>query len=153
VEDLFGLLERKNLCFRSFHKLCSGFLDEIARGEISGLEAFQRRRQALINGLEELEKEIASQLASFIDDPAKLDARLGPDGKERIATLSREKEAVVKSILDLDSAILGHIDRIRNETVQKLQNLQSGRKTISAYRSPLETVESAEAKKILDQEA
>jgi hypothetical protein len=153
VEELFALLERKNLCFRSFHKLCSGFLDEIARGEISGLETFQRRRQALISVLEELEKEIAERLAGFNADPAALDARLGPDGKERIAALSREKETVVKSILDLDSAILAHIERIRNETVQKLQNINAGRKTIGAYRSPLENVESAEAKKILDQEA
>ena len=58
MEELISLLERKNLCFRSFHKLCSEFVDEIAKGETAGLEEFQRRRQGLINVLEQLEQEV-----------------------------------------------------------------------------------------------
>lgn len=153
VDYLLELLDRKNLCFRSFHKLCSEFLDEIAKGETQSLEEFQKRRQGLIKVLEQLEFEITHWLDGFKETPDLLDAIITDRAKTRMNQLLRDKDGIVRSILDLDLQILGHIDRIKDDTIQKLQSLQSGRKTIGAYRSPMESVEAAELSKAMDREA
>ena len=139
MKELIELLERKNLCFRSFHKLCSDYVEEISQGDTSSLEDFQRKRQSLINVLEQLEKGVAQWLDSF--DGAAEDRM-----KEQIARLMSEKDSIVRSILDLDLVILGHIDRVKDETIRKLQSVQSGRKTIGAYKSPMESIETIENK-------
>lgn len=150
METLIRLLERKNLCFRNFNKLCLDFIDEITRGDMTNLEQFQRRRQGLINVLEKLEIEIGQCLDALRTDPAQ---SLAPHVKNVINQLFRERESFVRSILDLDLRILTQIDRIKDETIQKLQSLQVGRKSIGAYRSPIEAVETAERNKSLDREA
>ncbi|MBI3544850.1 MAG: hypothetical protein HY075_16380 [Deltaproteobacteria bacterium] len=148
METILGLLERKNLCFRSFNKLCFDFLAEIAKGETRGLEEFQRKRESLIKVLEQLEFEVNHCLREMGTDPA-----IAREERSRVEGFLREKDALVKSIVDLDLQILAHIDRIKDETIHKLQSLQSGRKTVNAYRSPLDSVEAAEGTKILDHEA
>lgn len=153
IEFLLELMERKNLCFRSFYKLCEGFIDEIAKGETQNLEEFQRRRQGLIKVLEQLEFEITHWLEGFKDTPDLLDALITSESRTKMNYLLRDKDVIVKSILDLDLQILGHIDRIKDDTIKKLQSLQTGRKTIGAYRSPMEAVEAAELAKTLDREA
>ena len=152
MTQLLALLERKNLCFRSFNKLCFDFIDEIARGDTSNLERFQKRRQSLIDVLDVIEGEVNQCLAG-VTDAAQFDVTLDSYTKNRIRDLFQERDALVKSILDFDLRILGHIDRIKDETIQKLQSLQSGRKSIGAYKSPMEVVESAERNKALDREA
>lgn len=149
MELLINLLERKNLCFRSFNKLCLDFLDEIARGETAQLDEFQRKRDSLIKVLEQLEFEVnhcLKDIGSEYVPPL--------ETKQRIERILAEKEGHVKSILDLDLQILGHIDRIKDDTIKKLQALQSGRRTMSAYRSPMDSVEAADgSKQILDSKA
>jgi hypothetical protein len=125
-----------------------GFIDEIARGETTNLEEFQRRRASLINVLEQLElevKTILNGLGASYEPPAPVRAK--------IAELFREKDGLVRAILDLDLQILGHIDRIKSETIRKLQSLQVGRRSVGAYKSPMDAVEAAEGTKIVDQEA
>ena len=69
MELLINLLERKNLCFKSFYTICGDFLDEIAKGDSTNLERFQARRQGLLGVLEQLEFEITHYLASFDAKP------------------------------------------------------------------------------------
>lgn len=153
MELLINLLERKNLCFKSFYTICGDFLDEIAKGDSTNLERFQARRQGLLNVLEQLEFEITHYLASFDAEPGLLDALMTGEVRTKVNMLFREKDALVKEILDLDLQILQHIDRIKNDTIQKLQSVQTGRRTLGAYRSPIEKVESAEGAKIVDHKA
>ncbi len=148
MQMLIGLLERKNLCFKSFHKLCHDFLDEIAKGDTANLELFQKRRQGLLTVVEQLEFEVTSFLNAMIPG-----AEIPRDVRTKVDLLLREKDSIVKSILDLDLQILAYIDRMKDETIQKLQSLQSGRRTVGAYRSPIDNVEAAEGIKILDHEA
>ncbi|MBI3557337.1 MAG: hypothetical protein HY074_13820 [Deltaproteobacteria bacterium] len=148
MQQLIGLLERKNLCFRSFNKLCQDFLDDIAKGEAGNLEVFQKRRKGLISVLEQLEFEVSNFLNGMVPD-----AEIPREVRTKVDLLLREKDSIVKSILDLDLQILAYIDRMKDETIQKLQSLQSGRRTVGAYRSPMDTVEAAEGTKILDHEA
>lgn len=149
MEHLISLLERKNLCFRSFNKLCADFISEIERGEINNLELFQRRRQGLIKVLEQLEFEIGQCLDNLHGSPDSLSTQV----KNNINQLFKERDALVKSILDFDLRILAHIDRIKDETIQKLQALRGSRKSLVGYKSPLDSVEAAERNKVYDQEA
>lgn len=145
---IINLLERKNLCFQSFHKLCDEFLDEIARGDTNNLEEFQRKRESLIKVLEQLEIEVNHRLNTI-----PVDAQIPRDVRSKIELLLRSKDSRVKAILDLDLQILAHIDRIKDETIQKLQSLQAGRRTVVAYRSPMEAVDTAAGNKIVDRQA
>lgn len=154
LSTLIELLERKNLCYRSFYKLCGEFLDEIARDDTTNLDQFQKHRQSLINILEQLEFEIMHWLDRFNKNRAALDTLMTEGVKKLVGDLLKQKDSLIKSILDLDLQVLSHIDRIKSETIQKLQAVQSGRKTIGAYRSPLDSVDLAEgANKVLDQKA
>jgi hypothetical protein len=153
MEHIIILLERKNLCYRNFYKLCIDFIDEIARGDTTNLELFQRQRGSLIKVLEQLETEINVLLQDYNSRPEELEAFMSPTTKDRITLLFKEKDGVVKSIIDIDLQILSHIDRIKDETIQRLQAIQSGKKTISAYKSPTERVEAAENQKYTDREA
>lgn len=153
VEYLISLLERKNLCFRSFHKLCADFIDEIAIGDTTNLDTFQRRRQGLIKVLEQLEFEVVHWLEGFKSNEIALESVMFPDSKQKINQLLREKDGIVTSILDLDLQILSHIDRIKDDTIQKLQSVQNGRKTINAYRPSNDLIEGSSEMKIVDQEA
>lgn len=150
---LISLLERKNLCFRSFHKLCEEFIDQVSKGDTAGLEQFQKRRQGLIKVLEQLEFEVTHWLDGFRANPRAPESLMTAESRVRMDALLRQKDGLVKSILDLDLQIMGHIDRIKDETIRKLQALQNGRKTINAYRSPIESVETAEGAGIVDRKA
>lgn len=112
---------------------------ELQQGDISQIDTFQRRRQGLIQAMEKIEVEAKQHTAS-------------ESMRSAVDTLCIEKNDLVRRILDLDQMIMTQIDRIKDDTIQKLQSLQSGRKTIGAYKSPLESIEQAENKK-LDQEA
>lgn len=157
LETLLKLLERKNFCFRSFHKLCLDFVDRIAAGDTSGLEEFQRKREGIIRVLEQIEKDTTlclDALGREAENKKSPGAQITPDAKRGIELSFREREGLVRSILDLDLQILGHIDRIKDDTIRKLQSVQTSRRTVSAYRSPLDSVENAEgANKAIDHEA
>ena len=153
MDQIITLLERKNLCYKSFYRLCVDFIEEIAKGETTNLEKFQKRRGGLIRVLEQLELEVKQLLASYDCNPEALNDLATDAMKARLNLLLKEKDSIVKSILDIDLQILAHIDRIKDDTIQRLQSLQSGKRTIGAYKSPVERIESAENRKIMDREA
>lgn len=153
MEVIIQILERKNLCLRNFHRLCEVFLDDISKNKSEGLEEFQRKRQGLVSVLEELEKESSKILENYNSNPELFESMATTDSKEKISRLIKTKDATIRSIVDLDLQILSHIDRLKNETIQKLNSLQSSRKTLAAYKSPLETIEKAENAGGVDREA
>ncbi|MEW6057367.1 MAG: flagellar export chaperone FlgN [Bdellovibrionota bacterium] len=146
MPNIVELLERKNVCFRNFYKLCEYFLEEIAQGETKNLEDFQRRRQKLIKVIEELESKISLWIAESGADE-NLKESYSDETRSKISQLLDQKDSLVHSILNIDLQILGHIDRLKSQTIQRLQEIQTGRKTINAYRSPLDSVETAEKRK------
>lgn len=148
ISYLIECMERKNLCLRSFHQLCGEFLDQIAKNNIEVLDDFQRKRNSLIKVMTNLENDINSGLTRLAEQKKTMCV------EEKIASLLTEKEARIRSILDLDNQIINHIHRLKGETIQKLQSVQMGKKTITAYKSPLEQIEASEnANKTLDKKA
>ena len=144
-------LERKNLCYRSFYKLCEIFLDEISAGNISNLGSFQSKRQALLDTMDTLETLINSELASLSPE-RKLELQGTNELGSTIQTLLREKDSIVNSILIVDKEILRALDRIKDDTLQKIHSIQSGRRTVHKYKSSIDTIERAEGLKIVDDE-
>ena len=151
--ELFSLLERKNLCFKSFHKLCHDFLEEISQENVENLTTFQQNRQSLISVLESLEKDVKIYLSETGLDVEATKQKVSSEDRQKLSALLQEKDSLVHNILDLDLQILKHIDQIKNDTIQKLQSIQKGRKTVSAYKSPLQQVEKAENTKYFDKKA
>ncbi len=152
IDYVLERMERKNLCLRSFHGLCGVFLDQIAKDKIDALEDFQRKRQSIIKVMELLESEIVAKIGQKPYES--ILANGGPSVREKIAALLAEKDSLIKAILDLDAAIVENINRLKGDTLQKLQSVQIGKKTISAYKSPLDRVEATEKhNKILDKKA
>lgn len=149
---LFDLLERKNLVFRSFHSLCSSFLDQIAKGDTSSLEQFQTRRQSLLHVVGQIEQEITTHILDLKSSNIKDEALITDPNKTILNRYMLEKDSLIQSILDLDREILRKIDQIKENTIQKLQSIQVGRKTLGAYKSPMENLENLALKQI-DKEA
>jgi hypothetical protein len=147
MEELIHYLERKNLCFRSFFQICNDFYDEIAAGKIENLGTFQARREGLLSVLEQLEVKIQEKLKE------NQNINFNETNKVKMEYLVNEKDGLLKQILDLDQKILHHINRLKDDTLQKLQSVQMGKKTIGAYRSPAEKVNQIEGEKRVDQEA
>ena len=99
--------------------------------------------------LEQLEFEVSSRLRELGPD---VPCRAAPT-RQTLPSCCSEKDGLVRSILDVDLQILGHIDRIKDETIGKLQSLRTGQRAVGGYRSPMDTVEAATGNKIVDQEA
>ncbi len=152
MQELVALLSRKCQCYKSFYRICNDFLDEVSRGDINNLNRFQNQRTGLLTVLENIEEEIQTFLKQFDDSPGSFDLLMTSEIKTQIQYLTREKDSLIQAILELDKQILKHIDRLKSDTIQKLQSVQSGKKTIGAYRSPVESVERAEGKSLVDKE-
>lgn len=144
IDQYFELLERKNLCFRSFHSICTQFLSRLEKDDVSEIIDFQRKRQNLIQVLEDLESKAKLILDEIDSTPGRLDAEMTAPNRSRLDQLLSEKDSIVHSILDLDLQILKHIDKLKDDTIQKLHSLQSGKRNVSRYKSPLEAIEAAE---------
>ena len=139
---LINLLERKNLCFRSFNKLCLDFLDEIARGETAQLDEFQRKRDSLIKVLEQLEFEVNHCLKD-------IGSRIRPalETKQRIERILAEKEGHVKSILDSICRSWSHRPNQGRHDSRNCSPCRAAKTHMSAYRSPMDSVEAADGSK------
>jgi hypothetical protein len=153
MQEFVQLLERKNLCFRNFYKLCEKFVEEIKKGDATNLELFQIQRQGLINVLEKIEADVMVYLQSHQENPALLDSLFTDEIKTQVQQLLREKDGLLNEIILIDTIILRDVDALKKDTIQKLHTIQTGRKTIQAYRSPLSQVESAVGPKLVDREA
>jgi hypothetical protein len=147
IQKVDELLERKNFCFRSFLKICQEFVDTVDQQKEADLETFQRKREGLIKVLEQLDVQISTRMQQSPNAEEK-----DPETRKKVAALLTEKEGLIRSILDIDLKVLAYVDRLKDETIRKLQAIQTSKKTTNAYKSPLETVETAENSKSVDRE-
>lgn len=152
MQELIALLGRKCQCYKSFYRICNDFLDEISKGDLTNLSKFQNQRSGLLTVLENLESDTQNFLKQFDDSPGAFDVLLTSENKTQIQYLTREKDSLIQAILELDKQILKHIDRQKSDTIHKLQSVQSGKRTLGAYRSPVDSVERAEGKTLVDKE-
>lgn len=153
MDRILELLERKNLCYRNFHRLCNDYIDEITLGSTEGLDGFLKKRQSLLDVLEQIEGEINKEIEVLRATRGELEAIVSPAQRDRIKTLWDEKDSHLKNIMALDKRILLQVERFKDDALQKLQSIQIGRKTLGSYKSPMSRVEQAEDIKIVDHEA
>ncbi|MGE4232242.1 MAG: hypothetical protein AB7F43_02835 [Bacteriovoracia bacterium] len=142
------LLERKNQCLRSMHQITQEVygklisnepLETYENGEFVELRKLQEIRNGLIETMTRLDKEISQLLSKAKELP-------------NLTTLEAEKNQLIRSILSLDQSLYSELEKLKSKVVQQLNSVQSGRKTISAYKSPQQEIELAEGGAVLDQE-
>jgi hypothetical protein len=153
MQNLIELLERKNLCFKNFYDSCNQFLDECSNDNLQNLEAFQTKRQALLNVIDKIDAEIDSYLKPFKNNQSLFNALCTSEIKTKIQYLEREKKGLITAIIELDKQILEKIKTLKEETIKKLHAIQSSKRTLSAYKSPIDNIETEEGIKIIDHKA
>lgn len=146
TSDVIELLQRNILCLRSLAKLDDELLVALKQNEPNSLSELQKRRTGLFNTIHQIEQTIANHF-----DYWRINA--SQQQYEQYKLLLKTKAATLRSVIDLDAQVIEQINKLRTETVQKLQAIQAGRKTVGAYRSKIESVELAEQNKTLDREA
>ncbi len=115
---------RELLCYQNLWKITSDFLTVLPTASYENIETFQKQREGLIKVLVHLKAELP--VAAISDE------------------VEFQKKALLKSIIEMDTQVLAKLESLKTDTVLKLQSVQEGRKTISAYRSPMEkTADSA----------
>lgn len=148
MKELAVLLERKNQCLRSMHQITQEVygklisnepLETYENGEFVELRKLQEIRNGLIETMTRLDKEISQLLSKAKELP-------------NLTTLEAEKNQLIRSILSLDQSLYSELEKLKSKVVQQLNSVQSGRKTISAYKSPQQEIELAEGGAVLDQE-
>ncbi len=145
MEHLKTLLEGRNLCLRNLLKISELFLTEIATGNIENLEKFQIQRKKLIRVTQNLDADISTAAGTH--------PNLDNLDHEEIKAFLRQKNSLLQSVIDLDTEILNYIRQIKEDTLRNLQALHGQRKTLSAYKSPQNQIETAEGNTNLNHKA
>lgn len=138
MELLARLLERRALCLRSMVEISSRYLTELRIGDTEGTQRFNESRKRVFEVVRKLDAEIHPLL---------------PQAQAERAhdLLCRQKEWTDK-LRALDASITGEITKIKAEIIGNLQQLGSGRRVISAYRSPESRLETESSGGKLDEE-
>lgn len=135
MKRLYKLLEDKNYWYRKYLSSNEAFImalkhaPEVALDE---LELFYGNRESLLKILEKLDLKVQEELA-------KPEWQKNPSNEEstRIQFLIREKDSMIVKIVELDSEILGTMEVLRLEGLEKLKLLGKGKKALAKYKSAL----------------
>ena len=120
--------QRKNLCYKNLLSLTSDFLNSF---DYLRIEKFEKQRAALIRVLQALD----------LDPPSVTDG-----------ALLNENRILISKILELDQKIFQKLQTAKDETLQKLQEIQTGMKGLQGYKSPQAEIEQSMGHGILDVE-
>lgn len=118
------LFERQILCLTSLLKISKQFMGRTETNNLEAVAEFKKQRQGLIHVLSQLDIEINKlNLQSQMKLP-------------EVQKMLEQKRSLLKEILDCDSKILQNIASEKTDVIQKLGQVQSGKRTLSAYKSP-----------------
>jgi len=135
VKKLYKLLEDKNYWYGKYLSSNQAFIlalkhaPEVALDE---LELFYGNRESLLKILEKLDLKVQEELAQP-------EWQKTPTTEEstRIQFLIREKDAMILKIVELDTEILGTMEILKAEGLEKMKLLAKGKKALAKYKSSL----------------
>jgi hypothetical protein len=135
VKKLYKLLEDKNYWYGKYLSSNQAFVvalkhaPEVALDE---LELFYGNRESLLKIIEKLDERVQQELATP-------EWKKMPSSEEstRIQYLIREKDALILKIVELDKEILGTMEILRTEGLEKIKLLAKGKKALAKYKSSL----------------
>ena len=135
MKKLYKLLEDKNYWYGKYLSSNQAFIlalkhaPEVALDE---LELFYGNRESLLKILEKLDLKVQEELAQP-------EWQKTPTTEEstRIQFLIREKDAMILKIVELDTEILGTMEILKAEGLEKMKLLAKGKKALAKYKSSL----------------
>lgn len=129
VVSLLKVINGKNRALKRFLDISTAFLGSAERGDLSGLQGFQNRRDAVIRALDLYDRRISRGVSSLVPE----------DRTERLVREVREalerKDALVHEILAVDLRIISLIDREKNEILRQIATNRKQRDTLSKFKS------------------
>lgn len=129
VVSLLQVINGKNRALKRFLDISTAFLGSAERGDLSGLQGFQNRRDAVIRALDLYDHRISRGVSSLVPE----------DRTERLVREVREalerKDALIHEILAVDLKIISLIDREKNEILRQIATNRKQRDTLSKFKS------------------
>jgi hypothetical protein len=131
TEQLASLIAKKHEVLVQLCAVGARQTDLVASGEIAGLLKLLAAKQHLINGLQQLERELKPYYAG---DP---DQRVwrSPDERARCAKQAAECNTLLEEIVRLEKIGADKMDARKNEVAQQLQQVHAAAHVRNAYQA------------------
>src|SRR5215471_12104612 len=131
TEQLASLITKKHEVLVQLRAVGARQTDLVASGEIAGLLKLLAAKQHLINGLQQLERELKPYYAG---DP---DQRIwrSPEDRARCAKQAAECNALLEEIVRLEKIGAEKMDARKNEVAQQLQQVHAAAHVRNAYQA------------------
>lgn len=133
MNRLFKALEDKNYWYSKYLASNEAFLQALRHAPevaIDELELFHGNRESLLKILEGLDKKVQELLAE-----PEWQGEVSSEARTRIQRYIREKDSMIAKIVELDTEILGTMEILRTEGLEKLKLLSKGKKALANYKS------------------
>lgn len=127
--DVVSLLESKNRCLRRFREVSADFLDAARSGDLTGLENFHLKRDAILRSLELYDRKINETISLIPTQEEK--RKLAPRVQKALDT----RDALVLSILQTDEEIIRKVEEEKARIQEELAVSRKSQQTIAKFKS------------------
>jgi hypothetical protein len=133
VKNLFKLLEDKNYWYQKYLLSNEAYLQALIHAPevaIEELELFYGNRESLLKILEDLDQRVQETINAQ-------GTHFEPNSADRtvIQRFIREKDSMIKRIVEIDEKILSLMEKIQADGLEKLKLLGKGKKALAKYKS------------------
>lgn len=131
---LFKLLKDKNYWYSKYLNANEAFLQALLHAPevaLDELELFYGNRESLLKIIENVDQNIQIELEGA-DWKAKTPTSAD---KTLIQQYIRDKDSIIKKIVELDGQILVRMEELKLEGMEKIRALSKGKKALSGYRA------------------
>lgn len=128
TDEIVHLLTERNRHLNQFSVLNKIQLERVLKGDFEQVNDFYIAREHLLAVIEKIDI-IINEKSRYVS------ASVPEEVKKNIDLLLKNKDQLIKEILDQDLKILSRIETEKTEIISELKNLSKGRKTINAYKS------------------
>jgi len=135
VKKLYKLLEDKNYWYKKYLSTNEAFIVALKHAPetaLEELELFYGNRESLLKIIEKLDLKVQEELAQPVwqGEPSS-------EARTLIQRFIREKDALIVKIVELDKEILGTMELLQSEGLEKIKLLAKGKKALAKYKSSL----------------
>ena len=133
MKELFKLLEDKNYWYGKYLMSNEAFLQALLHAPevaLDELELFYGNRESLLKIIENLDQKVQLQLAG-----PKWQGEIPSEARTLLQRHIREKDSIIAKIVELDTQIMGTMETLQAEGLEKLKLLSKGKKALAKYKS------------------
>lgn len=134
--NLFKFLKDKNYWYSKYLSANEAYLQALFHAPdvaLDELDLFYGNRESLLKIIESIDENIQLEL-----EGEEWKVKVPSTGeKTLIQQYIRDKDSIIKKIVELDSKILVRMEELKAEGVEKIRALSKGKKALSGYRANL----------------